>query len=169
MRQLARNFDVQDIGKLSLVESKSTAVRLMSYTMAPLCHQWIMDLVPTAVADLFSFAARVRHLCDVTGIDVTIYNDCNYIFFKEDKEIIYEYEKNFRDSLNRILHSKKFDLIVFHHDEFYHDKNFMDQSLIGFNSKTDLKEMKAISIFGLTKVYLERVVPVLEDRLGAGS
>jgi hypothetical protein len=141
----------------AMLDGKRLALRLYSFSAAKIPTVWAPDFAELVRADLFAFALTARRTLELARLEKRTLRFTHREPHVE-REIVskvpdYNYEYNFSDAVNYIIHSSN--LIVQRVDD---SENAMSR-LVDFISETDRKQRAAVNIISFIIFYFDDIYP----------
>lgn len=146
--------------------AKTAAIRLMAYTSLHCDFRVGQNLAQMTTEELYTLSISSRHVCELMSIEIRKLNGCGKINDSEDVPNDL-FEDNYLNCINHIIHAKDFNTLVFT-DFFQKNLNnspFVDTKIVGISTKTDRRESKIISIYGMASVFLFDLMPLIISKL----
>lgn len=155
----------QRLVEIHIMQGRLRALRLLAFTSSVFPGEWSNEWNEMIVPDLLEFGFHARKVNEFCGLMDESFPSIDKKVVKISEGDPGNWEGNYRNALNALMHMQKFTIGHAHAD---HRRTFTnaESNLIATYIKvsTDRFPEVTISIFGLTECFLNCVIPKVREK-----
>lgn len=157
--------DIRRLGELHIIAARTSALRIHAFSNAVIPGEWTnvsTELITMELLDFAFHARRINEICDIDCKTLQSVNALPIVITENNPGLWVE---RYDWALNSLIHAREF---AFGYTHAEHRKLFVNaESNIMptyVQVKTDQRETKTVSIFGVSQCFLAEVIPIVKSK-----